>query len=1859
MFALVGASLAFAAESGDISGLEQSEDQNASPIPESAEEIPGERTARSRTFELPSGAWATEIFPAPVNYREPDGEWKPMETKLHGVPNGPGISNGPNTFDLHLPDVMGEGSVRISEEGQWVSYRLLGSAAPLDDVEGGTASYESLSGAVAFDLTSTTSGVKEEIVLADPSAPSSFAFELDASQGLNPEINEDGSLLFKGDENQSFAVLPPPTIVDSSGGPNASDNNAVSYSLSQADGGGWRLVVAADRRWLSDPERIFPVTIDPSISLPTMASYDVSIHSNPLPKGSVYPGSKWTTLGVGFNPTGTDRTRTYLRFDLSSLPAGAPIYAATVSMYSPAAAENTPGLELYGLTKAWDADINWAEYKRHGNWATPGGDFTAEGKAEVKTSERPGGSAPGPWNFSSPALADLVAEWRGGQKPNYGVILKQAEESGASRFVQLNSSSATPTETRPRLIVSYWPTAPATSKVVSPPDGTSTAKRLKLQAAWVNGVTGITWQYREGKAGVFKAIPTELVRDDQGKVVPKWPVVAPESKTSDPLYLDAAQLSPTLRKKGGSVQVRAYFDGGAPGVSQPVETKVDPALGGPKDATAGVGPGTVDLLTGNMKVARTDVSIPTFNSSLDFSRSFNSRDAGNLGDKGLLGQGWKLGVPIEENGAGEWRSVKFNERSETIEGEPYKFTWATVIGVEGAQFPFEQPEGSAGFLTPDELPGWSLTKPNANQFVLVTPDGTKTTFDNNGSPEPNEYLPVEVSQPGAATNSTRMTYEVKESNRRLTQIVAPAPPNTDCVTNPTTTEGCKVLAFKYKTEAEWGGSTGLGARLGSISYYAPGLGGPWTVAEYKYDPTTGRLMEAWDPRISPALKEAYTYESTGQIKTITPPGLKPWMMNYGTLNEEEISGRLLSVERDSLVAGMAKTTISYGVSLSGSGLPSMNPADVAEWGQTDVPLDATAIFPADAVPPSDFSRATIYYMDGDGYAVNTVTPGGGGTEKPSISTSETDRYGNVVRELTPQNRIRALSKGSAEERRSVSHQLETRRVYEDEGTEMVEERGPLHGVRLEATGEVVQARAYSYVEYDQVPLGVTLPTPAPHLPTTATTAALVEGVPKDIRTTKTEYDWTLRKPTAVTIDPDGLNLRTVTAYDPKTGLPTEVRQPSNSEGGGAGTTKIIYYSDKSGLGPSTCLKRVYASLPCIIEPAAQPGTAGQPQTLVKKYAAYSQLGQSTEVWEAPGKTALEAGTPRRTTVTTSDAAGRPLTVNRTGGGVQVPTVKTEYSTTTGLPTTRKFVCEPACEDDQAVTTGYDALGRPTSYTDADGNTSTTTYDLLGRPLTTNDGKETQTRTYDSTSGLLTKLEDSAAGTFTATYDADGNLVEEGLPNGLVAEQAYDEAGQLTGLAYDKAGSKWLDFDAERSISGQILWQKSLASHQEYAYDKAGRLVKAKDWDAASGGNCTTREYAFGEAGYEQLSGKNSNRTRMMTRTPGVGGACATAGGAEQKYEYDGADRLKNAGIVYDDFGRITSLPGAFAGNNKPLTTSYFSTDMVASQTQDGITNTFQLDSTLRQRQRAQGGGLEGIEVFHYAGGSDTPAWTQIGTKWSRNISGIGGSFVAIQSSSAETMLQLTNMHGDVVATATLSTSATQPAATYEYEEFGVPKQEGTPQFGWLGGKGRRTEFASGVIQMGARSYVPALGRFISVDPIKGGSANAYDYTNADPVNGLDLTGTKPYSGGSAGPCSGNGHIWSPKVKSRANRQAAYGQINLRYRLRCGGGSGVKTRGLKLVYRFNEVGHSDEPIYEKVIKFPEMDDKEIGNWSFGKAWKYTCLLGIEYEYNISFVYEWASPVGVIGKGGKKGGSVFEPGGASIELSMQEYCGHGKY
>jgi RHS repeat-associated protein len=791
----------------------------------------------------------------------------------------------------------------------------------------------------------------------------------------------------------------------------------------------------------------------------------------------------------------------------------------------------------------------------------------------------------------------------------------------------------------------------------------------------------------------------------------------------------------------------------------------------------------------------------------------------------------------------------------------------------------------------------------------------------------------------------------------------------------------------------------------------------------------------------------------------------------------------------------AVETIDYHVPVSGTGAPNaMGKTEVEAWGQKDDPTEATAIFPADEPmgwPAKDYRRASIIYLDSSARAVNTAGPGG------AISTTEYNSKNDVERVLSADNRAAALKEGSKSA--EASKHLDIENTYNTEGTELQSTLGPEHNVKL-SNGTQVQARHHLQYSYDE---GAPAEGGPYGLPTKTTESTRYAGKEEEIRETTTSYagqenlGWKLHKPTSVTTDPKGLKLTRTAVYEASTGAVKETVMPAGNpkEKTPHGTETIYYTTAKNTLVPACGEHPEWANLPCQVQPAKQPETAGLP-SLPVSIATYNMRDE-------PEKTTETVGSKTRTKTATYDAAGRPKTTTISSTvGTALPTITDEYNTETGALEKQSTTTEGKTE---TITATLNKLGEETSYTDADGNTATNSFDIDGRIEKVNDGEGTQTDSYDTTTGYLTKLVDSAAGTFTASYDAEGDPLIEGYPNGMSANYTYDATDTAIGLEYKKTThctEKCTLFSDTMvpSINGKWLEQISTLSKQGYTYDPALRLTQVQNTPAGKG--CTTRLYNDDE---------DTNRTSLKTYEPGAEGKCATEKGTEEKHSYDPADRLTDTGTKYSEFGNITTLPATDAGGTE-LTSSYYTDNQLASQTQNGETIGYNLDPTGRTRETISTGKTTQDIISHYAGSGSTPAWT-IETPsghWTRNIPGIGGGLVAVQTNGETPVLQLTNLHGDIVATAALSETETKLLSTNETSEYGVPTTSTPPKYSWLGADALPTELPSGVIAMGARSYVPELGRFLQPDPIPGGSADAYAYTYGDPVNTADPSGELTY-----------------------------------------------------------------------------------------------------------------------------------------------------
>jgi YD repeat-containing protein len=543
------------------------------------------------------------------------------------------------------------------------------------------------------------------------------------------------------------------------------------------------------------------------------------------------------------------------------------------------------------------------------------------------------------------------------------------------------------------------------------------------------------------------------------------------------------------------------------------------------------------------------------------------------------------------------------------------------------------------------------------------------------------------------------------------------------------------------------------------------------------------------------------------------------------------------------------------------------------------------------------------------------------------------------------------------------------------------------------------------------------------------------------------------------------------------------------------SSQTIYYSAGPGPEESVCANHPeWIGLPCRSRPTQQP-TKGNPLPVVT---------DTYNVWDEPETVTEEFGTTVRTKKSFYDSAGR-LTgsevTSSSGSVTALPKVTDEYDPESGVMAKQWTTVG---EKTQAITSVYNKLGQLTEYTDADANKTKYAYDIDGRAQEVSDSKGSQIYAYDPTSGGLTKLLDSAAGMFTASYDLEGRITSEGYPNGMSAKYSYDEAGEQTHVEYVKeahcAGScpeVWFSEGAAYSIHGEALSRSSTLSGEAYAYDNAGRLTQVQETPAGKG--CTTRIYAYDA---------DSNRLSLTTREPGAEGKCATSGGTAESHTYDEADRLSDTGTVYDAFGNTTTLPAAAAEGHE-IKSSYYVSNQTRSATQGAKTITYNLDPDARSREIiTEEGESKSNAINHYPGPGEAVSWTSEGAeKYTRNIPGIDGTLSAVEQNGLAPILELQDMQGDIVATAALSEAETKPLSTYNSTEFGVPTTSNPPKYSWLGAAGLKTEFASGTATAGGSGYVPRLGRSLQTQPI-------------------DPPGVAPEGTWTSGPYSGPGESWT-------------------------------------------------------------------------------------------------------------------------------------
>jgi streptogramin lyase len=630
---------------------------------------------------------------------------------------------------------------------------------------------------------------------------------------------------------------------------------------------------------------------------------------------------------------------------------------------------------------------------------------------------------------------------------------------------------------------------------------------------------------------------------------------------------------------------------------------------------------------------------------------------------------------------------------------------------------------------------------------------------------------------------------------------------------------------------------------------------------------------------------------------------------------------------------------------------------------------------------------------------------------------------------------------------------------------------------------------------------------------------------EESRRSKTSYSgqgklgWELRAPTSTVAasEAEGAKLERKTIYyeaGEAKGQVKETRGPKGLSGGTAHDSRVVYYTaEENKEGFSGCGKHAeWAGLVCETLPAAQPAETANIPNLPATGTSYNIWDEPEKVEEVFAKTTTEPAATRTRTETYNEAG--ILTTSETSStstkDTSLPKVTDEYNSSTGLLEKQSATVSGKTK---TITSKYNTLGQLESYTDADGNIAKYKYASpesggLLEEMSDSSGegsggvnRSTQKYTYNETTKQMTKLEDSAAGVFTASYNIEGALTSEVYPNNMCAAYTYNSVGEATHVEYIKTANcsekeppVWYGETKIPSVRGETMSRSSTLANETYTYDTLGRLTETQE--TPTGEFCKTRNYAYDE---------ESNRTSLTTREPNSKKECASEGGTVQAHSYDEANRLTDTGIEYDPLDNVTKLP-AVDGEGHELKSTFYVDNAVATQEQNGVKNEYFLDPNGRVHETASG---TKRSITHYDASGESVAWTCelagsgeecVSGVFTREIPGIDGTLAAVQTNGATPVLQLHDLEGDVVATAADNLTETKLLSTYNSTEFGAPNGgKAPPTFAWLGASNVQSSLSTGVITYGATSYVPQTGRALqneAVEPpgVPGGSGVGTPYT---------------------------------------------------------------------------------------------------------------------------------------------------------------------
>ncbi len=515
------------------------------------------RTKNEKHFRYGEGGYLAAVYNDPVHYLDSNNEWKDIDNTLKLVTQQANSTlatssansyyeNTANSFKVRLPKVLtSTTNVLTHYNGYSLSFRLLEMSGVSNAVPNETSGrllknelIKRATDAIEIEekkelireaitlLPNQTTGLsymnvrqntnlvyqidgqklKESIILTAPTTQQTFSFAFTYT-GLTPVVQEFGAVHFYADDQpdgEPIFIIEAPYMEDAN---TQEDTLCMDIDVSVTPSAtGCIYTMTPNSEWLNDPDRVYPVTIDPTETTPTGATDIEDAGVNQYNPTTNYETVNRMYVGSNLSDGTAYESRIYIRFPKISAISTTALIAKAVMR-----------LDHYPVTSYQTADKNTLDVYEVGEYNWSSSDITWNKQSSYTFSNLVASEETDADNsFEKFNITSLVRKWYKTTASNNGLVIKpHSKDTGKTNRTCYYSSDCdySYADKRPRIEITYYTPVTisngyyfvrnrSTGRYVDV-QGASTSAGIAIQQLNFLGIERSQWQFSRQSDGCY------------------------------------------------------------------------------------------------------------------------------------------------------------------------------------------------------------------------------------------------------------------------------------------------------------------------------------------------------------------------------------------------------------------------------------------------------------------------------------------------------------------------------------------------------------------------------------------------------------------------------------------------------------------------------------------------------------------------------------------------------------------------------------------------------------------------------------------------------------------------------------------------------------------------------------------------------------------------------------------------------------------------------------------------------------------------------------------------------------------------------------------------------------------------------------------------------------------------------------------------------------------------------------------------------------------------------------------------------------------------------------------------------------